>query len=146
MMGMNFHSAEQAYQYSKAIQRGQPDVADDILKSPSPLLAKSKSKFLKYNANWNKDQKTALMKQILQAKAEQVPDFKDALLSSARQAIVVADRFEYEWATGLTSIETTYTQKKNWPGKNLLGTVLEDIRAQIFSRSSSSERNKSKKK
>lgn len=77
------------------------------------------------------------MQHILEAKAAQVPDFKEALLKTARQTIVFADRHEYDWANGLTSIETAYTQKKNWPGKNLLGRLLEDLRASLLSQNHS---------
>jgi hypothetical protein len=129
VMGMTFNSAEQAYQYSKAIRRGQPDIANDILKSPSPKIAKSKAKFLKYDEKWTKDQKMELMQQILTAKAEQVPDFKSALVESGKQPIVYANKYEYEWASGMTAEETQRTKKCGWPGQNLLGTVLDKIRA-----------------
>lgn len=136
-MGLTFNSAEQCYQYAKAIQRGQPDVANQILKSPTPQLAKSKVKLLKYSKTWTNDEKTNLMKHILEAKAAQVPEFKEALLKTARQTIVFADRHEYDWANGLTPTETSYTQKKNWPGKNLLGRLLEDLRVALSTHSSS---------
>ena len=71
------------------------------------------------------------MKQILTAKAEQVPDFRSALVESNKQPLVYANKYEYEWATGMTAEETQQTKKAGWPGQNLLGTVLDTIRASI---------------
>jgi hypothetical protein len=145
VMGLTFNSTEQAYQYSKAIRRGQPDVANEILKSPTPQLARSKTKFLKVDKNWNREEKKKLMKQILEAQAEQTPAFREALLTSSRQSIVYASPFEYEWASGMTTQETLHTKKANWPGKNLLGQLLQDIRTQLIPKQSSKDRTSSTK-
>jgi ribA/ribD-fused uncharacterized protein len=138
-MGMTFNSTEQAYQYAKAIRRGQPDIANDILKSPSPKIAKSKAKFLKYDEKWTKDQKMELMLQLLTAKAEQVPDFKSALIESGKQSIVYANKYEYDWETGLTAEETQRTKKAGWPGQNLMGTALEKLRASFNGKKASTK-------
>ena len=139
VMGMTFNSAEQAYQYSKAIRRGQPNIANDILKSPSPKIARSKAKFLKYDDKWTKDQKMDLMQQILTAKVEQVEEFRSALVESGKQPIIYANKFEYDWASGLTAEETQRTKKGGWPGQNLLGIVLDGIRSTISSKRMSSK-------
>ena len=139
-MGMTFTCVEQAYLYSKAIQRGQPDIADEILKAPSPSIARSKGKFLRYDPNWTTDSKKKLMKQILEAKVEQNEDFVDALKATVNTRIVYAHPNEYEWGTGLNEEQSCCTKMKFWPGKNLLGTLLEDIRSMVLSNSGPTER------
>lgn len=131
VLGMTFNSSEQGYQYSKAIRRGQPDIATQITQAPTAQMAKAQAKFLKTDKNWTKKEKSALMKQLLEAKAEQVPSFKEALLASGKNTIVEAVNNQFEWGSGLTSEETLHTKKKFWPGENLLGSLLEELRTKL---------------
>jgi ribA/ribD-fused uncharacterized protein len=128
VLGTTFNCVEQAYQYSKAIRRAQPDVADLILKTPSPKMAKNKSRLLRYDENWTNDEKTKLMKQLLEAKMEQVPEFSASLLKTGKNTLVLADPSDYDWGSGLAKEQTLHTKKRNWPGKNLLGSMLETLR------------------
>ena len=75
VFGISARSGEHAYQYSKAIRRGQLDIANGILESRSAAAAKAQSKFLKRDDSW-KDERVAVMRQVLQAKVQQVPSFK----------------------------------------------------------------------
>lgn len=131
VLGMNFNSVQQAYQYSKAIRRGQPDLATSIAEAPTPAIAKSKAKFLKFDPEWVKSEKRAVMADLLEAKADQVDEFKESLLSSNRSSIVDIDPGEYEWASGLNHEQTLHTKKKYWPGSNLLGIMLEELRVKL---------------
>ena len=116
-LGKDFNSIEQAYQYSKAIRRGQLDVATSICSAPTAMMAKKQSKFLKYDKNWTKKEKAALMTQLLEAKYAQVQEFKDALLQTGRNSIVETVPGEYTWGSGLTEKATLNTRKKSWPEK-----------------------------
>ena len=131
MFGATFNSIEQAYQYSKAIRRAQPDVADIILKTPSPKMVKNKSRLLRYDENWTKAEKTKLMQQLLEAKISQVPEFSSALLKTGKTILAFADPSDYDWGSGLTKEQTLHTKKRSWPGNNLLGSMLETLRTKV---------------
>ena len=72
-----------------------------------------------------------LMTQLLDAKLQQVPEFKNSLGDSVGNTLVCADRYDLEWGTGLTEDETYKTKKRFWPGANLLGTMLESLRKKV---------------
>ena len=131
VFGATFNSVEQAYQYSKAIRRGQPDVADIIQKTPDPKMAKNKARLLQYDPNWTKDEKIKLMTQLLEAKKNQVPEFADALAKTGKNILGFADPHDYDWGSGLTKVQTMHTKKHNWPGNNLFGSLLEGLRAKL---------------
>ena len=134
VFGKEFNSTEQAYQYSKAIRRGQLDVATGICAAPTPFMAKKQAKFLKYDKNWNETEKITLMNQLLQEKLDQVPEFKTALLDSGRKMIVETVPGEYVWSSGLNEKVTNVTKRKFWPGSNLLGKLLEELRSSMTKR------------
>jgi predicted NAD-dependent protein-ADP-ribosyltransferase YbiA (DUF1768 family) len=91
-------------------------------------MAKNKSRLLRYDENWTNDEKTKLMKQLLEAKMEQVPEFSASLFKSGKNTLVLADPSDFDWGSGLTKEQTLHTKKKNWPGNNLLGSMLETLR------------------
>lgn len=130
-LGKDFNSVEQAYQYSKAIRRGQLDVATSICSAPTPMMAKKQAKFLKYDKNWTKKEKSSLMSQLLEAKYAQVQEFKDALQQTGKNTIVETVPGEYTWGSGITEKATLNTKKKSWPGENLMGRLLEDLRTSL---------------
>ena len=131
VFGTTFNSIEQAYQYSKAIRRAQPDVAEIILKTPSPKMAKNKSRLLRYDENWTKEEKSKLMQQLLEAKIKQVPEFSAALLKTGKTILAFPDPSDYDWGSGLTKEQTLHTKKRSWPGNNLLGSMLETLRTKV---------------
>ena len=132
VLNMSFNSIQQAYQYSKAIKRGQPELAAQILSAPTPNIAKNLAKFLKVDANWTQQEKTTLMKQLLEAKLDQVPEAAEALQATGRNCIVLIDSYDYDWGSGMTEEETLHTKKRFWAGKNIMGTLLEEFRSKLF--------------
>ena len=127
--GKHCKSAEHAYQYAKAVHQGQLQAAEEILQAPDAFQAKAQARSLQYSTDWQ-SVKVDTMKEILNAKVEQVPDFHDTLLESNDNILVEAtyDRF---WGSGLDKVDTVYTKRRFWPGKNQLGSILEDIRKDI---------------
>lgn len=140
VFGIEAKSAEHAYQYSKAIQKGEIDAAKKILEARNASDAKYQSRFLKQSASW-KAQRDDIMKQVLAAKAEQVPEFKTELIHSGEQKLVETVRNEMYWASGLDTQDTLHTKQEFWLGKNQLGCLLTELRSKL-----QSEQNQVKKK
>jgi len=129
--GKNCKSAEHAYQYAKAVHQGQLQAAEEILQAPDAYQAKAQARSLQYSKEWQ-NTKQPVMKEILDAHAQQVPEFHDKLLDTDDNILVEAtfDRF---WGSGLDKVDTVYTKRRFWPGKNHLGSILEDIQKDILS-------------
>lgn len=129
VFGKQFKSAEQAYQYSKAVHQGQLDIAKEILNCKDAYEAKAQARSLQYNKEWQ-EVKVQKMKEILSNKASQVPEFTNKLLDTKDDIIVesTTDRF---WGSGLDKMDTVYTKRRFWPGRNNLGSILEEIRQEL---------------
>ena len=67
------------------------------------------------------------MREILAAKCEQCPKFKETLLKSEGKRLVEATQDLY-WASGLPPILSSSTKPECFPGCNWLGRILEDMR------------------
>lgn len=125
--GIIAKSSEHAYQYVKAIRRGCLEIAKLIKDAPSAHLAKQAAKRLPYNTNW-KNEKVSVMKDILEHKARQVPEFRDTLVNSKPNKLVEAVPGEYFWSSGLNKEDTLNTKSKYWFGRNQMGILLTEIR------------------
>ena len=128
--GILAKSSEHAYQYVKAFRRGDLDTAKKIKDAPNALMAKKLANELPYSQKWA-DEKVGVMKQILQEKAKQVPEFKDELLNSQSLPLVEAVRGELFWSSGFNKQDTRTTKKKFWPGKNTMGILLSELRTKL---------------
>ena len=71
------------------------------------------------------------MSQVLQAKADQVPEFREALLNSKEKVLVECVKNETFWASGLDSQNTLHIKRQFWLGKNRLGEMLSELRENI---------------
>ena len=123
-----FNSVEHGYQYYQACAAGMHDLADEIKKAPHAGKAKGLSKRIpsEFRENWEKIN-TDKMKELITAKATQVPEFEQALFESEECVLaeVTPDKF---WASGLSGETTRKTHPDSWPGLNTLGKLLMDIR------------------
>lgn len=124
---VTFHSAEQAYQYKKALTHGKPDLAKKIMNAGSPYEVKSLARYISCRAEWEGENQQ-VMQEILQAKFRQVPAARQDLLSTGDQLIVEAVPGQFLWGSGLDAEATAHTRPEGWPGKNMLGEMLMNIR------------------
>ena len=129
VFGKQFSSAEQAYQYSKAVHQGQLEIAKEILNCKDAYEAKAQARSLQYNKDWQ-EVKVQKMKEVLNNKASQVPEFTQKLLDTKDDIIVksTTDRF---WGSGLDKMDTIHTKRRFWPGHNHLGPLLKEIRQKL---------------
>ena len=126
VFGTMHKSAEHAYQYAKAQQAGKNKVAERIMQANSALQAKIEAKALSYNPNWIL-KKEGVMSEILSEKIKSCKDFADKLMS-ADKVIAEGVPGELYWSTGLTQEQSLMVKKSSWPGKNIMGKLLSELR------------------
>lgn len=129
--GILAKSSEHAYQYVKAIRRGELDVAKNVKDAPTAYLAKQAGNKLPYCKNWN-NQKVDVMKDIVKEKSKQVPEFNDVLMETKSSTLVEAVAGEMFWASGLNKQNTLFTKKNYWFGENNMGRILMDLRTELL--------------
>ena len=71
-----------------------------------------------------KKEQVSLMEEILCAKRDQVPIFKNELGKSDVNTIFLESTYDDTWGSGLNFDGTINTKKDNWPGNNQLGKIL----------------------
>ena len=119
-------SAEHAYQYAKAQQAGKNVIAERILQARSAHQAKIEAKALPYNPNWAQ-RKESVMTEVLEEKIKNCKDFCDELMN-ADKMIAEGVPGDMYWSTGLTQEQSLLVKKSSWPGKNIMGKLLSDLR------------------
>lgn len=120
MNGMIFSTSEHYFQYMKFVTTD-PDWAEKIRLSPNPTVCKKMggSREHPLRADWE-EVKDQVMKDVLIAKADQHPIFKNELLSTGNATIIEASPYDYYWGEG-----------KDGSGKNMLGVLLMEVREEL---------------
>ena len=126
IFGMNHNSAEHAFQYSKAMRSGDVIRAVAIRDSPRAIDAKRIGSQVTVSDQWA-DTKKEVMADILDAKYEQIPEFKDKVTKIGKNVTVVEAAFDDYWGSGLNKQGTLKTALKSWPGQNILGRLIADL-------------------
>ncbi|MDP2752112.1 MAG: NADAR family protein [Rhodocyclaceae bacterium] len=130
--GIYYPTAEHAYQAGKPRKNS---VREWLLGAPSPaLLAMAAHGLYSWDicSDWSKI-KFDRMKQVLRAKFTQHDDLRELLLSTDEARLVEA-------ATVDNSVNRTWGEV-NGKGKNMLGNLLMEVRADIREASSATDRN-----
>jgi ribA/ribD-fused uncharacterized protein len=113
--GERFESSESCYQWYKAREAGRPDLAEDLKNAKHADEAKR----LSYNIpkaaleSW-KTKEVEVMKNIIELKAEQVAEFRDALIGSNDEYLVEATRKKMG-GSGISSELTRASNPCTWP-------------------------------
>ena len=123
--GLEFRSAEHAYQYECAIRQGQHTLADGIKRAPTASKAKKLShQMVKLGS---KGDRIELMWDILVQKAAQCDIFvKDLIGTSTSKILHSTGHRDILWGTGLNpnvNVKTTCDFK----GENVFGRLLMDL-------------------
>ena len=121
---------EHAYQYAKAMHKGDKDIAQKILSARHGGEAKHEARALVRDDHWQ-DKRAEVMKQIIEAKVDQVAEFRQALLDTQRKTIVHTIRNETFWASGLDTYDTLHTKPEFWIGDNTYGKLLMVVRESL---------------
>ena len=139
--GLYWPTVEHYFQYQKAKTFGDEDMATKILKSASAKTAKTYGKKVKdfKEEEWNA-KKDEIMRTAVRAKFTQHPDLRKKLLETENRPIGEADPRDKYWGIG-TGADTSKAKKPDqWPGKNRLGVILQELRESLKTDSASEEK------
>lgn len=122
---------EHIYQWWRADKAGRTQLAEDIIDAEHGGRAKQLSKELPEDQSDLKE-RVSMMKHLIGLKADQVPIFRDTLLDSKEYiAEATSDRV---WACGLSPKFAMLTKPHYWPGQNILGNIMMEVKEKLLQR------------
>ena len=129
---ITFPTVEHYFQWAKAKQFGDGAIADKILKTPSAKAVKALGRKVKdfVKEEWDKT-KDGVMRTAVKAKFVQHPDLKTKLLETGVRPIGEASARDKYWGIGTSADTSKANDPSKWPGKNVLGKILEELRAEL---------------
>ena len=129
---MKFKSLEHAYQWKKATEAGEADLANRIEQSQHAGKAKKLSEEVpaEFTKTWETSN-TTVMRELISLKATQIDEFKTALIQSSGKHLAEATSDTF-WASGLPPKMTEIISPEYWPGENTLGKLLMSLRSSIL--------------
>lgn len=130
--GVTFPTVEHYFQWSKAKQMGDGASAEKIMKTKTPKSVKALGKKV---ADFNQEawdgRKDEVMRAAVKAKVIQHPDILAKLQETGNRMIGEANARDSYWGIG-TGPETAKAKTPSkWPGKNVLGKILMEIRGEL---------------
>ncbi len=129
LWGQVFNTAEQAMMYAKAELFGDTETGAEILAAKDPghqkMLGRSVRGF--ENAVWDR-KKVDIVREANVAKFEQNKGLRRKLFQTAPMLLVEASPMDLIWGIGLDEHTAARTPESEWPGQNLLGRTLTEVR------------------
>lgn len=128
--GIEYNCGEQFFMHMKALQFGDKESAEKIMKEKNPREQKALGRKIKgfIPEEWNKF-KYETVKRGLREKFLQNEELKEFLLSHKTEYIVEASPEDRIWGIGFRE-SVALKNKENW-GENLLGKILTELAAEI---------------
>ena len=133
--GMTYHSAEHFMMAAKALLFGDTETADRIRQAPHPGAAKALGREVRGfdEQRWTERRFDLVVAGNL-AKFSQHQDLLGFLLGTGSRVLVEASPQDAVWGIGLAADDDRAASPENWPGLNLLGFALMEVRHQLRSR------------
>ena len=122
--GENFRSAEQAYQVIKAVRCGDLVAAEKLREAKTALECKLIGNSVSETHQWHID-KEKTMEKIVDQKIEQVNKLKKLLTESTPETVYAHSVYDMFWGSGLDAEKTKSTKTDAWPGKNVMGKIMQ---------------------
>ena len=128
--GQKFKSVEQMYQFRKAEEANDDLTAKKIMEASSSAECKLLGDRVRGSPSWDTD-KVEVMKQALYLKYSQNRKLRDFLVSINASQLAEASPNDLFWGTGRGLGKEEATQVNKWKGKNTLGKLLTELRADL---------------
>ena len=130
--GVLYHNTEQYMMAKKAELFGDNKTFIQIMSNPTPKTCKDLGRRVKGfdNSIWDKNKYQIVFKGCL-LKFSQNQLLKDKLLSTGSKILVEASPYDKIWGIGLTEDHARQTNPSLWPGQNLLGKCLMEVRSKL---------------
>ena len=131
--GVEYKSAEHAFQAIKAKTFGDDVHFNKILKAKSAQSAKSFGKKVAgfKEEVWTPEKKEDIMKQIVRAKFTQNLALRKKLLDSGDKVLANADARDKFWGVGTSATTAIAKDPSKWKGENKLGKMLMELRTEL---------------
>lgn len=132
---IEYKNAEQYMMAHKAILFGDGDTLQQILDTDNPATIKNLgSKVAGFNQEvWDKN-KFSIVKDGNKLKFKQNKDLKEKLLATGNKKLVEAAHYDKIWGIGLRAVDAVRIPENEWPGQNLLGKALMEVRQMLRSK------------
>lgn len=130
--GVRFPTAEHHMMVAKARLFADVEAEAEILATESPSEAKAIGRrIVDFDETvWAEHRRDAVFDGNL-AKFQQHPELADVLLLTGEAVLVEASPYDRVWGIGLASTDPRAADPLEWPGLNLLGFVLMDVRDEL---------------
>ncbi|MFO1138198.1 MAG: NADAR family protein [Paracoccus sp. (in: a-proteobacteria)] len=129
LAGHDYNTAEQAMMHGKALLFGDETTAREIMEADDPARQKALGRGVRGfdQPHWDRE-KIALVTRINLAKFGQNRGLRRKLFQTGGQQLVEASPHDLIWGIGLDAKTASQTPPDAWPGQNLLGKVLTEVR------------------
>lgn len=130
--GVHFKTAEHWMMWKKAMQFGDAETAEKILKEKEARDVKKHGRSVKgFDKNeWEKNCKRFVYDGNY-AKFTQNPNLLKKLMDTGDTLLVEASPYDAIWGIGLDEATAKKTPAEDWPGTNWLGEVLTQLREDL---------------
>ena len=130
--GITYRHVEQYIMAMKAKMFGDTASFDAILKADSPAVCKSLGRGVSGYVDpvWASRRHRVLLTG-LREKFAQNPELREALLATGEAGIAEANPNDPVFAIGMSAADAAATDPDNWPGQNLLGLSLMELREDL---------------
>ena len=127
--GHDYKTAEQAMMHGKALLFGDDDTAQKIMSASDPGKQKALGREVRGfdQDRWDRE-KADLVTRINLAKFDQNKGLRRKLFQTGKLPLVEASLLDLIWGIGLDAEAASQTSPDAWPGQNLLGRILTEVR------------------
>lgn len=133
--GVAYRSAEHFMMAAKALLFGDADAAERIRQAPNPGAAKAVGREVRgFDEQRWADRRFDLVVAGNLAKFGQHQDLREFLLGTGNRVLVEAAPNDQVWGIGLAADDVRAASPGHWPGLNLLGFALMEVRHQLRTR------------
>lgn len=134
--GQTFNTAEQYMMYSKAKLFEDEEIATKILATSNPRVQKMLGRQVRgFDAEVWQVAAVDVVYKGNYAKFTQNPKLMKCLLATEGTVLVEASPYDKIWGIGLGENDARRIPPKQWPGTNLLGLVLTQLREDLITSS-----------
>lgn len=130
--GCQFVTAEQAMMHAKALLFDDPEIAAQILETADPGRQKALGRRVRGfdNTLWD-EKKYGIVYRINLEKFRQNKGLRRKLFQTGERRLVEASPVDTIWGIGLEASVANATPEADWPGQNLLGQILTQVREDL---------------
>jgi ribA/ribD-fused uncharacterized protein len=130
--GRAFKNIEQFYQFKKASLFNDDKTAEKILKTSDPIGVRRLGKQVKgFNqAKWDQEIESVLFIGNMSKYMQNKNDMR-VLLETEDKVLAYMNPADTIWGTGLDMMDSRIKEPFEWPGENILGFVLMEVRNEL---------------